>query len=102
MSHTFEVYEVQEQDGTLPPTLAQRDIAASRRSAVEASSERGKNPRAHDKGFIHPIGDPRYVTRYAWRSSTGRSSNGCTFPTFAAAETAAKQHVDSYRDRAAA
>ena len=101
MNHSFEVYEVQVQDGTLPPTPSQREAAASRRSAYEASSERGHSPRAHHKGHIHPIGSPRKVTRYAWRASTGKSSNGCTYPSYASAEIAARQHVSSVKVTAA-
>lgn len=88
--HTFEVYEVEVKDGTYAPS-------PEAKSDARATNE----VEPHEKGYRHAQGMARTVTRYAWRSSTGRSSNGCTFPTHKSAEEAARQHVETTRAKVA-
>jgi hypothetical protein len=83
---------VEVRDGMLVPTAAQRSYA-EQRNKPEA--------RPTEAGYVHPIGDPRYSTRFIWRSTlTGKTSNGCTFPSTGAAKAAGETHEKAIVSRA--
>lgn len=86
------IESVEVRDGMLKPTASQRSAAEQRNSP---------DARPHEKSYVHPIGDPRYSTRFIWRSTlTGKTSNGCTFPSVGAAKAAGETHEKAIVARA--